>query len=67
MSYKNVKLPASKIRITAQMCDGGTITDTITLRPAHDQIERNRQVAAALAAMQDRYPHALHVTAQGGR
>jgi hypothetical protein len=67
MSYKNVKLPATKIRVIAKMCDGGTIVDSIQLRPAHDQIERNRQIAAALHVMQDSYPHALHVTAEGGR
>jgi hypothetical protein len=67
MSYKNVKLPSAKVRITAKLCDGGTVTDTVSLRPAHDQIERNRQIAAALHAMQDSYPHAMHVTAEGGR
>lgn len=67
MSYKNARLEATRIRVTAKLCSGGSITETVALRAAHDQLERNRQIAAALHAMQDAHPNALHVTAEGGR
>lgn len=66
MSYAE-RLQPTRIRVTAKLCNGGAITETIALKAAHDQAERNRQIANALHAMQDAHPNALHVTAEGGR